>query len=425
MKSYMELIILIVNIVKYIVISYGILGFTISKSKKKYIIIPVYIISVILIFNIQQYVLLLDMFLQFITICLLYDTSIKNALKGFFIEYIFLSFIDLIVWLAVVGLTPLGGDIINNVQIISAVADIAGVIPWLILIMFFRKVKKAINARLISLKIREMIFIVIGMGSLAITVSCIQGIFIGEMTAKIQRAAMIVSIITSVFVIAIFGLFVYILDSKEKLQKINILNEECIKYQKEYYEGIIKFDEEMRAFRHDVNKHYSVIYELINREEYIEVKKYIDTLTQIKDFGYIYKTGNLIADYIINRKIAEINETKDVHIEVVGRFPESIKIENADLCIIIENALDNAKEALQKYSGSKALEIIIKNYKQSLYLTFINSSEKIDVANLVTSKIDKLNHGYGLKNIEKVVEKYGGIVFKEYNLEKFYLEIEI
>ena len=425
MKTYADLISLIADIVKYIAIPYGILGFAITKLKKKYLVIPIYIISAILLFHVGHYAILLDIFLPFITICLLYDTSMKSALKGFLIEYVLLLLMEMTVWLSVVGLTPLGSDVAKNVQRIIVTADIAGMLLWIVLSVFFMKFRKVIHARLVSLKGREIIVIIIGLGSFSVTVSFIPGIFPGEFVGGIQKVGMIASIVTSVFVIIILGLAVYLLETREKLQKINALDEECIKYQKDYYEGIIKFDEEMRAFRHDVNKHYRVINELINRGEYAETQRYIKTLTEIKDCEYVYRTGNLIADYIINGKIAEMSEIMDIDIEVVGRFPNSIKIENTDLCIIIENALDNAKEALLKFSGNKILEIIIRNYKQGLYLTFINSSEKVDIHHLYTSKRDKINHGYGMNNIERVVGKYKGTIDKRYDSEKFYLYIEI
>lgn len=271
----------------------------------------------------------------------------------------------------------------------------------------------------------EFIFIVIGLFSLSLVVSGIQGQFWNEMTLRIQRGIMILGVFAVVFLFVVLILFIYVSDAKEKLQYINELNEQCIKYQKDYYMETIKFDEEMRAFRHDVNKHYEVLGMLIRERDFDKAEEYIRQLSDRKDSNKVYKTGNDIADYIINGKINTIKKQKNVEINVLGEFPGNTLLEDTDLCIILGNALDNAEEALVKVKENKKLNIYIGSYKQTLFIEIVNSSVYIETKKVGTTKKDKMNHGYGLENIKKVVRKYDGTMTTEYENGCFSLKIEL
>ena len=63
------------------------------------------------------------------------------------------------------------------------------------------------------------------------------------------------------------------------------------------------------------------------------------------------------------------------------------------------------------------LSIIIENTKQN---EVIYENQKI-----VSSKLDKHNHGFGVENIKMAVEKYNGIVSIDYTDTIFTLAISI
>ena len=47
-------------------------------------------------------------------------------------------------------------------------------------------------------------------------------------------------------------LYINVESSRKQLTEINALNEKCIEDQKNYYLNVMKKDEELRAFKHDV-----------------------------------------------------------------------------------------------------------------------------------------------------------------------------
>ena len=76
------------------------------------------------------------------------------------------------------------------------------------------------------------------------------------------------------------------------------------------------------------------------------------------------------------------------------------------------NLLDNSIEACEKIKkGKRWIKVQVEKQNRLLFLDISNSiEEKILVrgGKLITNKKDKTNHGYGLKGIERIVNKYEG-----------------
>lgn len=413
------------DMIKCLIIVYGVFGFKIRKKKKVLWCVPVAVLGVIGHIYAKDDAVFVDMLTQCLIVLFLFKTSIRTKIKISMLQFILMSSLDMLIWLIIVGITPLRKDYKTNELIVEVISNVIVIIIWILISAALKNKSNNIKNKLEKIKVKEFLFFTTGLFSVILVVSGIQGQFWHEMTPQIQRAIMVLGVFVVVFLFVVLILFAYVSDSKEKLQYINQLNEQCIKYQKDYYMEIIKFDEEMRAFRHDVNKHYEVLLMLIYEKDWNRAKKYISQLSNKKDVGRVFKTGNTIADYIINGKTKEIKNQGNVELNVIGTFPQNMQIEDTDLCIVLGNALDNAGEALEKVKGVKQLNIDIGSYKQSLFLEITNSAMEIETKNFKTTKKDKINHGYGLENIKYVVFKYNGKVTTEYENGCFSLKIEL
>lgn len=423
MSNWSESVIMFISCCKYILFPAYILGFKITNRKTKYILFPIFVAAIIYCGMKENYMPVFDALIMFITLMLLCDVHIGSAIKGFINEIMAISFVDLLMWLFVVGMTPLGAVYFRYETGIEIFTNAIGILPWIVLALIFRKKQIHIYSVIRNMKVRYILLLVLCMGTLAFVITYMQILFLGEMTLKIQRATMVASVIFSIIIIVSCGVFAYLFNSRKRLIEINALNEECIKYQRDYYENILKSNEELRAFRHDVNKHYNSIKILLEDNRVNEAKEYMHKIASENNVEYIYKTENAIADYIINGKIRKINSCMPVKTRVVGKFPRHMSLDNTDLCIVLANALDNAEEALSKIEGNKKLEIYIQNYNERVFITMKNTSNYVDVKNIVTSKTDKINHGYGLSNIERVVERNDGKINMAYENGMFSIEI--
>lgn len=119
---------------------------------------------------------------------------------------------------------------------------------------------------------------------------------------------------------------------------------------------------------------------------------------------------------------------KEKDINIICRSSSDISgIEDIDLCVLLGNILDNAIEACEK-SSEKNIEVSIYSDSTKLIITVINNidfSVLNDNPELNTSKTDISSHGYGVKTIKSIAEKYNGQAsFYEEN-NKFVCQINL
>ena len=169
--------------------------------------------------------------------------------------------------------------------------------------------------------------------------------------------------------------------------------------------------ENLQRFKHDINNQFISIKELVSSEKYDELKKIISGLSEQLDIKKMYSTtGNIAVDSIINYKLNSITES-NVEITTEIAVPETLEVEINDMVSLIGNILDNAIYALKEVGTPKKLyfklaynrgRILIKetnNYKTEIQ--YVNGE-------IVSAKDNSGEHGFGLKNIEKIVNKYNG-----------------
>lgn len=123
-------------------------------------------------------------------------------------------------------------------------------------------------------------------------------------------------------------------------------------------------------------------------------------------------------EYLINAKIHLMNKYKiKLFIDKDISFPN---IDEADLCLIFGNILDNAIESCIKFEGdSKFISLIFsKNDKEYTY--------EISNSRFFSNKEDKNKNHLGLKTIEKIVHKnHGDFKICQNNKDVFKLKIKL
>lgn len=425
MKALVETFSYVLEVIKFLVISYWIIGLTPAKGKYRYIAFPVIILMGVHTYKIQQYSLAIDMLLLAMIVLIMFHEKAKLSILSMIIEFLAVSFVDLMMWLICVVMTPLGNYYPSSSMLIDIIGNFAGLIPLVIMSVFMQRKQITFRKNLMEIRWPRYLLIIFVMLAMFTVTTFLQGMLKGEITLEARRLIMMASIILAFFVVILCVLYIYVADSRNKLADINALNEECIEHQKNYYKNVMKKDEELRAFKHDVNKHISALQMLFHENKIAEMGDYLDSINNTMEVDYVYKTGNLIADYIINGKIREIKEKSQLHVKIVGKFPPEIKLKNTEMCIILANVLDNAKEAILEFKGERCLEIEIRNYRKKIYITIKNSSPKRVYKKGVSTKKDQENHGYGMRNVERIVEQYHGNLNTNWENNVFITEIEL
>lgn len=199
-------------------------------------------------------------------------------------------------------------------------------------------------------------------------------------------------------------------------------------HQLEYIKNMEKLTYRMKAQRHDFNQHMSCLYGLLDVERYEEAKAYISTLIKdVKEINYIAAIDNPLVAAIVNFKLS-IAKEKGIEIICNVSVPTKLPIDDVDLCILLGNTLDNAIEACEKVTEKKYIVLDIYTKGSYFLIKVINSKlEKINKIEeeILSSKEDKDNHGFGLQNIKYVLAKYDGLFNIEDSLEKFELKMAI
>ena len=239
------------------------------------------------------------------------------------------------------------------------------------------------------------------------------------------------------FVLCLAGLylicFALSLDNtmaKEYYKVVNKTLETQIRSQYSYYRKLEQVTKETRAIKHDMKNHIIVMKGMVEKGDLEGVSDYLDNIQSTMDnVSVVIHTGNSIVDSIVNEK-NEIATSKEINMKVNVSLPEEIKVIPMDLCVMVANSLDNAIEACEKIASGGKKEISLYGRCERGYLSFIISNtvaKSVHISHnaVVTDKADKLNHGYGLRNIKNSVKRNGGKVNIECQEGVFSLYIDI
>ena len=226
--------------------------------------------------------------------------------------------------------------------------------------------------------------------------------------------------LTSVFLMLMsIGFFIF--NMIRATQEINTLYRRMNEIS-QYYMRLAKNDEELRAFRHDYKNHMNVVSQLIDRGDVAEASKYIGELSLAggKCFKK-YSTGNEILDMILSNK-SQTAETRGFALTFSGFFPPQ-GIEPADICTVCANLIDNAIEhgCTEPAGNEIRVESVFDN--NCVILTVKNRAAPGAGDGLGTTKQDKVNHGFGIKNVRKTVKKYGGMMSVSRENESFCVRV--
>lgn len=178
---------------------------------------------------------------------------------------------------------------------------------------------------------------------------------------------------------------------------------------------ILRGEEKIKALRHDIKHHLNELMLLANRHDVAEIQRYIDEMNSfLRNPNEIVASGNLEIDSILNFMLQKAEkELKTVDVKVM--LPERVR-HSFDINVLLGNLLENAIEAAGK-TERKYLSVHVKLKRGILKVKIENSFESSHILYeeqhgkdmvLKTTKPFTEQHGIGLKNVKKIVEKYNG-----------------
>lgn len=365
----------------------------------------------------------IGLFVSVVVVYLLYEISLKEIIKLYFVAFPALSILESVVGYLLEVTIGLG----ETQRIIAyMVCIIAGL--WVYYGILGRKLDREAfqMSEWIWAIISGVMFLLEGMLSYFTYV-------LMEISRMPQRNMGLLLLTTGGFAIfVLIYVMLYYFNIKQKYQLQSDMLEQYNEQQREYFEELLQKEQATRQFRHDVIFDLLQIQNFCEKDENQKAQEYINEMLQeITNIGKKgYDVGNEIINTILNSYFTPIEKICDI--KVKGFADDEITVSQRDLCVVVSNLIKNAAEAVKQCSKeSKKIVVDVSQGKQFLHIKVKNTvnTEKLYIKDKlpVTSKENKEVHGLGIKNIIMTADKYNGCY--KYKLEEgcyiaeVYLEI--
>ncbi len=217
----------------------------------------------------------------------------------------------------------------------------------------------------------------------------------------------------------------YVIRYNDLTEKMSLMKQQNL-LQQEKYDQLSSAYKSTRSIVHDVKKHYLTQKAYLEKKEFTALSEYMEKCMDTLEHNYIQvNTGNLVLDtFISNHKT--MCEEKGIDFQTVIRMDKDrIPVEDYQLSIIIGNLLDNAYNECRfiPRESEPAIKLsVIMDGHDNFIIKIVNTKNK----NPRTTPKDSLYHGYGLQNIEQIVNETHGIMFIDKdNEDQFSVNISI
>lgn len=206
----------------------------------------------------------------------------------------------------------------------------------------------------------------------------------------------------------IFYLYEVLMKAYRKLEERAELEKQNLIYANQL-EVLTKSEERTKSVRHDMKNHLAVLANLAQQWQCEEVTAYICQIWEyMKNPEERVKSGNKNLDSLLNYFLSKAAQCLK-QVEYQGQVPEKMNVLAFDMNVILGNLMDNAIEAAVD-SEEKFLAVRL-NYVKGILVIEVENSFQHELwkenGRYLTTK-QGVNHGIGLNNVQKMVEKYHG-----------------
>lgn len=228
--------------------------------------------------------------------------------------------------------------------------------------------------------------------------------------------------------IVVFNLMNDILEREMRIRQSKIF-EMQVKNQTSMYRSISENFDSQRKKTHEYKNQMMCIDALIEKREYEELESYVQNICGglIKELDAI-NTNHVIVNAIMNTKYQESLDKNILFVFQMNDLSE-LKISDEDIVVILANLLNNAIEACEKCKGKKVIKVKFVIEDGNIILSVRNTYENHlvfqDNEIQTSKKTDVEEHGIGIRNIIRTIEKYGGSYIIKPDVNEFYFSIVI
>ncbi len=168
---------------------------------------------------------------------------------------------------------------------------------------------------------------------------------------------------------------------------------------------------QQRALVHDFRNQLQTVQELLCGGRTEEARAYVQSLASAVSVSVIVvSTNNPFVDAVLNQKYHAAKRAGVTMMFQINNLAD-LPIEDKDIVTILANVLDNAIEAAsQVEEGERFISVKFEKREEETLLSVRNTmrgTAHIVNNTVATTKDHSEEHGYGLPNVRRTLEKYG------------------
>lgn len=290
---------------------------------------------------------------------------------------------------------------------------------FLTLFTFLRKIKfKGIRSRknetilFISILIAQFSLVqmlLINQFNLDFSTSNLLSSIFGNYDNLVSITLLISSMFNSIADIALFVTMIHS-SQNEKLREELKMQEYQNSVNLDYYKNVEKNSVEARKIRHDLANMVQTAYEIMENgtdgDKEAAKRMFAQLKTEVSDIKIERFCENPLVNAIASNKAAECRKN-EIDFDFDLRVPETLDIEEIDICKAYVNIFDNAINAAKAIDGKRYVKI--KSFtSEDDGMLYISVENDIAPDYEEKKKARTGEHGYGLKILRDTAEKYGG-----------------
>ena len=224
--------------------------------------------------------------------------------------------------------------------------------------------------------------------------------------------------------IVVFYLINDVVEREEQMHENRIFQIQA-KNQLEMYRSISENFDNQKRKTHEYKNQISCIESLLDKKQYSKLEEYVKKIYgSLNNEPDAINTNNVIVNAILNTKYQEADAKGIVFVFRVNDL-SGLKIRDEDVVTILANLLNNAIEACDTCAEKKVIMLMFVK-EDDMVIIAVKNTFNYDIVyengEIQSTKISSVEeHGVGIKNVLKIIEKYdGSYVIEDKNKEFFF-----
>ena len=279
---------------------------------------------------------------------------------------------------------------------------------WAWYILYAKKTEE------VQLGRKDCFVILMGAICLFIVVGVSQGLMKGDASFYLSMNKLFAISVMSLCLFFFIGLLLQVLMKNRAIQyeAEKALYNQFLGQQEAHVKDLLEADERLRMFRHDMRAHLLALESCMEERDEEHAREYLESMKrEARASERELYCGVAAVDAIVSEWHKKAQE-KDVAWEWKGEFPQDVRLDLFNFCVLISNLLSNAVEAAEKVASEQGrfVRVSLGAMQGKVVVQIVNScvDSVAKNPNMISTKKDLQNHGFGMKSMERSVEQCHG-----------------